>query len=106
MPKSPKIIQNVAQQIKDKYQPEKIILFGSYAWGRPGPDSDVDLFIIKKRRKRKVDRERELRKLLFGNDLPPMDFLIYTPKELKKRIFIKDLFIQEILSRGKLLYDK
>ena len=99
-------IKKITRRIVKNYKPEKIILFGSFAWGKATKDSDVDLFIIKASRKRKVDRERELRRMLFEGDFPAMDLLIYTPEEVKKRLFIKDLFIKEILSKGKLLYAK
>ncbi|MBI2459850.1 MAG: nucleotidyltransferase domain-containing protein [Parcubacteria group bacterium] len=99
-------IREITEKIKKEYKPEKIILFGSYAWGKPRQWSDVDLFIVKKSRKRRIYREYELRKKLFGNNFPPMDLLIYTPAELKKRIDIKDFFIGDILSKGKVLYEK
>ncbi len=51
-----KIISEVVEKIKRDYQPEKIILFGSYAYGTPTEDSDIDLFIIKDTDKRRVDR--------------------------------------------------
>ena len=43
-----KEIKKIAEKIAKEYKPEKIILFGSYAWGKPGPNSDVDLFVVKK----------------------------------------------------------
>lgn len=99
-------IKKITDQIVKNYQPEKIILFGSYAWGKPTKDSDIDLFIVKGSRKRRIDRERELSKYLFGHDFPAMDILIYTPAETKKRLSIKDPFIKDIISKGKLLYAK
>ena len=104
--KHQKEIKKITDQIVKKYKPEKIILFGSYAWGKPTENSDVDLFIVKKSKKRRIDRGRELRRMLFGNDFPAMDVLIYTPKELEKRISMEDFFIKEILSKGKVFYDK
>ncbi len=101
-----KEIKRITDRIVEKYQPEKIILFGSYAWGKPTEDSDVDLFIVKKSRKRKIDRERELSRYLFGNNFPAMDLLIYTPAETRKRLDIKDTFIEDIISKGKTLYVK
>ena len=52
-------IKQVAAKIVQEYKPEKIILFGSHAWGKPIPDSDVDLFIVKNSNKRRSDREYE-----------------------------------------------
>lgn len=102
--KNKKEIKRITNQIVKKYGPEKIILFGSYAWGKPTEDSDVDLLIVKKSLKRRIDRERELSKYLFGYGFPAMDILIYTPAEIKRRLGIEDPFIREIISKGKRLY--
>lgn len=96
----------VVKKIVKEYQPEKIILFGSWAWGKPHEWSDVDLFIVKKSAKKRWEREYELRMKLFGNRFPPMDLLIYTPEETNKRLKIEDFFIQDIFQRGKTLYEK
>lgn len=99
-------IKNIAEKIVKEYQPEKIILFGSYAWGEPTEDSDVDLFIVKESAKQRIDRARELRMRLIGNKFPPIDLLIYTTEEMKKRVAIKDFFINDIIKKGKVLYEK
>ena len=84
---------------------QKVILFGSYAYGEPDEDSDVDLLIIKDTEKRPIGRWLEVKKLLRGRvPLLPVSPLVYTEKELEDRIAIKDFFIQEILERGELLY--
>lgn len=97
-------INDIAQDIVRKFSPEKIVLFGSYAWGNPRPESDVDLFIIKKTKKNKRERQRELRTLLFPPALP-LDLLIYTPEETKRRLEMEDFFVNDILTKGKILYD-
>lgn len=99
-------IKKIAEKIEKKYKPEKIILFGSHAWGRPKEWSDVDLFIVKESRKRRIDREYELRMKLVDGDFPPMDLLIYTPHEVEKRFKIGDFFIKDIFSNGIVLYEK
>lgn len=101
---NPPKLKKIIEKIVKEYKPEKIILFGSYAWGKPHKDSDVDLFIVKKSGKRRIDREYELRMKLISNDFPPMDLLIYTPEELDKRLKIKDFFVQDIINSGKILY--
>lgn len=97
-------IQEITQKIVKEFKPEKIILFGSYAWGNPSEDSDVDFFIVKESDKRRIDRARELRKMLFGNNFPPMDLLIYTPREVQQRILMEDFFVKDILDKGEILY--
>ncbi|MDP2741495.1 MAG: nucleotidyltransferase domain-containing protein [bacterium] len=100
-------IKNVADKIAVEYKPEKIILFGSFAWGNPTEDSDVDLFIVKRSKKKRADRGRELSSKLFGYEFPAMDILIYTPEEVEKSINeYKNLFIEDILRHGKVLYAK
>lgn len=100
----PPKLNDVTRKIVREYKPEKIILFGSWVWGKPTGDSDVDLLIVKKSRKNRFKREFELRKRLIGHGFPPMDLLIYTPAELSKRLTIGDFFILDILKRGKILY--
>lgn len=100
-----KSLKKITRKIVKEYKPKKIILFGSYAWGKPTEDSDFDLFIVKNSRKRRIDRERELRTMLIGNNFPPMDLLIYTSQELKRRFQIGDFFIKDIFKKGKVLYE-
>lgn len=98
------VIQKIVDKIAREYQPETIILFGSHAWGTPGPESDVDLLVVKESEKRRIEREGELRTLLFGNRFPAMDLLIYTPDELRRRLQLGDFFVRELLDRGRVLY--
>ncbi|KKQ23502.1 MAG: hypothetical protein A3G45_01980 [Candidatus Staskawiczbacteria bacterium RIFCSPLOWO2_12_FULL_37_15] len=100
-------IKNIIDEIVRQYRPEKIILFGSFVWGNPNKDSDIDLFIIKQSQKSRIERQRELRLKLFGSDFPAMDILVYTPEEVEKSINeYKNLFIEDILRHGKVLYSK
>lgn len=97
-------IERVAEKIVKISQPEKIILFGSWAWGNPGPDSDVDLCVIKKTdntRKEaiKIDEATSQRNF-------PLDILVYTPEYVAKRSVLGDFFIEDILNKGKLLYER
>ncbi len=106
-------IKEITEIFVKGFQPEKIILFGSYAWGKPTKDSDVDLLIIKKTRKDKHQRTDEVFDLIyeqkdFGKGLfnIPIEPHIYTPQEIKKRISLGDFFIKEILEQGKVVYGK
>lgn len=101
-----KKISEVSDKIAREFKPDKIILFGSWAWGKPGPDSDVDLLVIKKSEKTRIERQRELRSIL-PHQYPPIDLLIYTPAELEKQINEKhNLFLEDIVRNGKTLYSK
>lgn len=96
-------IKKVAQKIGRAFKPEKIILFGSYAWGEPNADSDVDLFVIKE-----TDNTREeaikLRMAAYPRQFA-MDMLVYTPKQVIKRLKGNDFLLKDIMARGKVLYE-
>ena len=100
-----KIIAEVVEKIKTEYQPEKIILYGSYAYGKPTADSDIDLFIVKDTDKRRVDRFVEVARLTSEWEnrisISPM---VYTPKEVTERLALGDDFVEEILNKGETLY--
>lgn len=98
-------IKPLVSKIVDKYNPEKVYLFGSYAWGNPTIDSDVDLFIVKNTTESQKERKRKLRSLLFGSGIP-FDLFVYTPNEIKERLDMGDFFINDIIEKGKVLYEK
>jgi predicted nucleotidyltransferase len=100
----PKAIERIVKKIK----PEKIILFGSYAHGNPTPDSDVDLLVIMKTRKRNIKRNLAVSQLLIPREFP-VDIIVKTPKEVEQAIkggVDNAFFIREILETGKVLYDR
>lgn len=97
-----KKIENIKNQLIEKYQPEKIILFGSAVWGE-GEINDIDFFIIK----RDVpyygsDRILELYHLVKAD--APVDYIVYKPEEAKERLSLGDPFIKKIFKKGKVLY--
>jgi predicted nucleotidyltransferase len=99
----PKAVRRLVAKLK----PDKIILFGSYAYGNPTPDSDVDLLVVMKTNiKRQVDRYVLVSGLL--NPLQfPVDILVHTPAEVKHELKGKgNFFIREIMTNGKALYER
>lgn len=102
-----KEIALIAKIIAEKYRPEKIILFGSLAWGKPHNYSDADLFVIKRSKERRPLRAGQVYELLWKNYQYklPIDVLVYTPEEIEKRQIIGDPFIKKILLKGKVLYE-
>lgn len=98
-----KELKKLKENIVREYKPEKIILFGSLAWGKVGPDSDIDLFIIKKTAKPRLERQREVSRILLGREAP-VDILVFTPEETMKRKKMGDDFVIDILKTGKLIY--
>ncbi len=106
-PNPKEIIPEVVEKIKENYKPQKIILFGSYAYGKPTKDSDIDLFIIKNTRENRIDRFVNVKRIIYNPDFKiPISPLVYTPKELKKRLKEGDDFVREIISKGDVLYEK
>jgi uncharacterized protein len=96
-------IKKLAEQIAREFHPDKIILFGSHAYGRPGPDSDVDLLVIMRFRGRPVRQAIAILNKL--NVLTPVDLLVRTPEQVQERLALGDQFMREILERGKVMYE-
>ena len=99
------VIQEIVRRLVEGYGPQKIILFGSYAYGRPDEDSDIDLLIVKKTDERFLQRMARVRELAEGaHRFIPFEPIVMTPKEVEQRLGIGDQFIAEILERGEVLY--
>ncbi len=98
-----KKLLSITKKIVKEYQPEKVILFGSYAWGTPHAESDIDLFLVKKSGERRIERERDVQRILWGSNMP-IDTIVYTPQEVQKRLDVGDFFIEKIVRDGKILY--
>jgi predicted nucleotidyltransferase len=98
-------IRRIVERLRQTYQPERVILFGSYAYGRPTRDSDLDLLIVKDTTKSFFQRMFEVRQLISplrrGYAVEP---IVVTPHELKKRLTKGDQFFLEIIQKGKQLY--
>lgn len=97
-------IDEIVRQLVANYKPEKIILFGSAARGDMGPDSDLDFCVIKDGLDA-VPRHKRVGDVL--NIIPhtvATDVLVYTPWEIKKRLYLKDPFFVQMFSEGKVLY--
>ena len=99
-----RLLRQVTDQIVDGVHPKKIILFGSHASGKPNRDSDVDLLVVMQSRKKPVELAVQVSKTLHFHPFP-IDILVRTPQELKKRLLLGDVFFREILTKGKVLYE-
>jgi uncharacterized protein len=93
------------QRIVNELNPEKVLLFGSYAYGKPNPHSDVDLLVIMKTSASLKERSWKVSRLLLPRPFP-VDILVKTPKEIEKALKSGDFFLKEILTRGKVLYER
>jgi len=103
---SQKQIEEIIKRVASSYKPEKIILFGSYAYGTPSEESDLDLLVIVKSSKRpRYQRAREIRKHLWGISDVPKDILVYTQEEIDEWKEVKEAFITSIMKKGRVLYE-
>lgn len=97
------VIRDFARRVAERFQPDKIILFGSYAYGTPNADSDVDILVVMPAR----NQRSQAYKIRLGISAPfPMDLIVRTPDTLKWRLEEGDSFLREIMSKGKVLYEK
>lgn len=100
-----RVIRQMLKKLVAEYAPQKVILFGSYDRGKPGPDSDIDLLIIKETSERFLDRWTTVQRILSGMHRSlPVEALVLTPQEVERRLAIGDQFIAEILEKGEVLY--
>ena len=96
-------IRQFAQRIAEQFHPDQIILFGSYAYGTPHADSDVDLLVVLPTR----NPIGQAVKIRFALPAPfPLDLLVRSPEILAKRIEQEDWFLRKVVSKGKVLYEK
>jgi predicted nucleotidyltransferase len=98
-----KEIKRLCEKIAREFHPEKIILFGSHAYGKPEWDSDVDLLVIMPFNGRHTKKAIEI--LNRVNPSSALDLLVRTPQQVEKRLAMGDFFMREILERGKVMYE-
>jgi predicted nucleotidyltransferase len=98
-------INDIVNRIAIKFDPDKIILFGSYAVGNPNSDSDIDLLIIKDTELPRHMRSFDIQKSLIGSMIP-MDILVYTKTEFEQEKNRKNSFIFSAIKTSKVLYER
>jgi predicted nucleotidyltransferase len=95
-------IQQVSDEIARRFQPERIILFGSYAYGIPTADSDADILVVMPLPNKGRGRASDIRQHL---DIAfPLDLVVCDPDYLERRIAMNDFFLIEITQKGRVLY--
>ena len=107
------VTESVIQQLVDRikqFEPEKVILFGSYAYGTPNEYSDIDLLVIKNIdiqdiRETRIEIRRSLFSIRYENQIE-IDFLVDNEDHINYRINIGDKFYEELTTKGKILYAK
>ncbi|MFA5554522.1 MAG: nucleotidyltransferase domain-containing protein [Phycisphaerae bacterium] len=96
-------IEKFGREIGSQFKAEKVLLFGSYAAGTEGTDSDVDLLVVIPHQGRSVDKSVEIRMKL--RPAFPVDILVRSPEKIRQRLAIGDDFLRDILDNGKVLYE-
>jgi predicted nucleotidyltransferase len=95
-------IQEVTKRIVQEFHPERVILFGSYAYGTPTADADVDLLVILPYDGQGPRKALEI--LNRVNPKFPADLLVRPPEQVQQRLAWNDFFLRDILEKGKVLY--
>jgi len=99
-----KEINRYARELVAKFQPERVILFGSYAEGRPTEDSDVDLLVVMDHQGRDVEQAFEIRRSIKRSF--PLDLVVRTPATVHRRLAQNDTFLSTVYSKGQTLYER
>ncbi len=96
-------IQAFTDHVVRQFRPAAVILFGSHAYGQPNEDSDVDLMVIMRYRGCAAQAATRIR--LACPRSFPMDLLVRTPAEVRRRIRMGDQFVREVTSKGIVLHE-
>jgi predicted nucleotidyltransferase len=97
-------IEDTVRQIVQQFRPQRIILFGSYAYGRPRRESDVDLLVVMDTPLKETEQAVRICQAIeyhFG-----LDLIVRTPETLNRRLALGDSFLQEVVGEGKVLYEQ
>ena len=98
------LLEQITQKLATTLNPEQIILFGSYAYGEPNEDSDIDLMVIVSHSDEpRYRRSRQAYKVLRGIGVPK-DILILTRAEVEKKARVTTSLVNQALLQGKFLY--
>jgi predicted nucleotidyltransferase len=101
---SRRVIEDVVRQIVDAFQPQRVILFGSYGRGQPEPESDVDVLVVMDTALRETEQAVRICQAIeyhFG-----LDLIVRTPETIARRLALGDPFLREIVTSGEVLYER
>lgn len=99
----PTAIKSFCDKLVQQFHPVRVVLFGSYASGKPGPDSDVDILVILPFEGRPVKKALEI--LNRTDPRFPIDLMARTPEQVADRLKMNDFFMRDIMEKGKVLYE-
>ena len=97
-------IKKLGRDIASEFDPDRVVLFGSHAYGTPHADSDVDILVIMQHGEAKDWR---MATKIRGRVRPkfPLDLIVRTPDQIRRRLALGDCFLKEIVERGTVLYE-
>ena len=98
-----KTIRAFVDEVVRRFRPERVVMFGSYAYGQPRADSDVDLLVIMRHRGAGAEQAARIRQAVRSGF--PLDLIVRSPAQIRRRVRIGDSFIREILENGQVLYE-
>ena len=96
-------IRQLCTRIACEFKPEKIILFGSHAYGQPAPESDPDFMVVMQFEGDPLEQAVTMLNRL--NILLPIDLLVRTPEQVQQRLEMGDSFMRDIIEQGKVMYE-
>src|SRR5262249_56889705 len=96
-------IRNLCERIACEFDPEKIILFGSRAYGNPTSESEIDLLVVMPYTGSPLRKAGEILSRLQA--WMPVDLIVRSAEDIEQRLKLGDRFMQEILERGKGMYE-
>jgi uncharacterized protein len=96
-------ILRYVDEVAARFNPRRMVLFGSYAYGSPGEDSDVDILIVSDKRQSRTVQALRVRQAVSAPF--PLDLIVRSRPEIERRIGWNDFFLREIMQKGLTLYD-
>jgi uncharacterized protein len=98
-------LKTIIEKVTENFNPEKIILFGSYAYGKPTKDSDIDLMVVMDTDMNPYERALPIRKALKYIGMPK-DVIVRTPQEFERFKDIVGTIIYTAAHKGRVIYEK
>jgi predicted nucleotidyltransferase len=105
VPVTEALVKEITRKIVERFDPEKVVLFGSRSTGTARNDSDVDLLVIMDTDESSIQRAIEVKKACRPRFVS-MDVLVKTPEEVETTLERGSFFLSEILEQGKVLYER
>lgn len=96
-------IHHCVREVAERFHPQRIFLFGSYAYGNPTADSDVDLLVVMDHAGSSVEQAAKIRSSLRTGF--PLDLLVRSPRKISERLKLGDPFIRAIVEKGEMIYE-